>query len=179
MIPIPPITREIEASTTSSVSRVWLAWICALITSSGRRTLKSSSWPRWMRWRWRRSAVTWSMAASTAPGDRAEQTMSSSQVEVPPRSFRWAEVQGMRRVSSWSIPVVDCPLGARTPMITKGKAFTRTIWPTGSAPPKIRLRRVSPITATLSPRSTCSSLKNAPLASGQRLMAAQSGEMPR
>ena len=97
---MPPTSRAMEAMEMSSVSSVWLASICALMISSGRRMLKSSSSPGRMWWRWRSSSVISFTTGFTASGETAEQRMSSSQVWFLPRMRFCAVLQGSKMVSS-------------------------------------------------------------------------------
>ena len=57
MMPMPPTSSEIEATLSSRLVITLLALSEALAMSLRLRTVKSSSWPDWMWWRWCRSAV--------------------------------------------------------------------------------------------------------------------------
>ncbi len=68
MMPMPPTSREIEATTASSRAMIWLDPLAVSAIWLRLRTAKSSTSPGCRRWAWRRMVETWLMAACTWSG---------------------------------------------------------------------------------------------------------------
>jgi len=71
MMPTPPTTREIMATTRSSLVIMPAVEVSALVISVMSRMLKSSGSPGLARWRSRSNWVIWLMAAGISPVDPA------------------------------------------------------------------------------------------------------------
>ncbi len=73
-----------------------------------------------------------------------------------PRICRLAVEIGIRIRSSWSWPVIDCPLALSTPTTANGTFLMRIIWPTGLVSPNRFWATVLPSSATFAPEFTSS-----------------------
>ena len=75
--------------------------------------MKSSSWPVWRRWRWRRSARIWSSASPMSAASRTRTVIDPTDrglERVEPSTCRLAVENGIRTRSSWSWPHADLAL---------------------------------------------------------------------
>ena len=101
MIPMPPTTSDTDAIPPSSRLMIRVADSARASISDRFRTLKSSSWPCPIRWRWRSSAVTWRSASWTLSPSTACTMMTPT---VPAcalaYSFFWSVVIGRTTASS-------------------------------------------------------------------------------
>ena len=68
------------------------------------------------------------------------------------------------------MPIAAWPLAASTPITSQEKLFTRSCWPSGSAPPNSSRCTVAPMTHTAAPARSSGSSKRRPAASVQLLV---------
>ena len=167
-IPMPPTISEMAATASSNVVIVSAFCLAASSISTWFRMWKSGSAWSERRWRWRSNAVTSRTASATWCEDRAEIISFPTALDCEPMSLRTTVDQGMRIVSSSSVPPKVCPLLVRIPITLQGTCLTRICSPTTGAPGMNSFfTTVSPRMQTFAAEASSSRPKAWPSASGR------------